>query len=175
MNHRVLVVVCAITLVASAALAQTFTGNITGTVTDPAGAVDPGAVLTVTNLETNESRRLTSNESGLFNFTALPPGRYRFEVERPGFKRFLQEPIELRVQQSLVLLPQLEVGQATQTLEVTGQAPLVDAATSSLSQIVENREVTELPLNGRNTLALVSLTPGVRTPGQFLQNQATRR
>jgi len=71
---------CASAIFATLAIAQTFTGTITGTVTDPAGAVVPGAVLTVTNLETNESRRLTSNEAGLFNFTALPPGRYRFEV-----------------------------------------------------------------------------------------------
>src|SRR5215472_8860468 len=103
---------CASALFATLAFAQTFTGTITGTVTDPAGAVVPGAVLTVTNLETNESRRLTSNEAGLFNFTALPPGRYRFEVERPGFKRFVQEPVELRVQQSVTLSPALEVGQS---------------------------------------------------------------
>jgi hypothetical protein len=165
---------CASALFATLAIAQTFTGTITGTVTDPAGAVVPGAVLTVTNLETNESRRLTSNEAGLFNFTALSPGRYRFEVERPGFKRFVQEPVELRVQQSVTLSPALEVGQSTQTVEVTGQVPLIDVATSSLSQIVENRQVTELPLNGRNTLALVALTPGIRTHGQFLQNSATR-
>src|SRR5215471_18973123 len=165
---------CVSALAATFALAQTFTGNITGAVSDPAGAIVPGAVLTVTNLETNESRRLLSNEAGLFNFTALPPGRYRFEVERAGFKRFVEEPIELRVQQSVTLTASLEVGQATQTVEVTGQVALVDAATSSLSQIVENRQVTELPLNGRNTLALVALTPGIRTHGQFLQNSATR-
>ena len=169
-----LVPVCASTFLAAAAMAQTFTGTITGTVTDPAGAVVPGAVLTVTNLETNDSRRVTSGEAGIFNFTALPPGRYRLEVERPGFKRFVQEPIELRVQQSVALSPSLEVGQANQTVEVTGQVPLIDAATSSLSQVVENRQVTELPLNGRNTLALVALTPGIRTHGQFLQNSATR-
>src|SRR5690348_9062250 len=77
---------CTVTLFVAIAFAQTFTGTITGTVTDPAGAVVPGAVLTVTNLETNESRRLTSSEAGIFSFTALPPGRYRFEVERAGFK-----------------------------------------------------------------------------------------
>src|SRR5215472_10008833 len=165
---------CVSALAATFALAQTFTGNITGAVSDPAGAIVPGAVLTVTNLETNESRRLLSNEAGLFNFTALPPGRYRLEVERPGFKRFVQEPVELRVQQSVTLSPSLEVGQSNQTVEVTGQVPLIDAATSSLSQVVENRQVTELPLNGRNTLALVALTPGIRTHGQFLQNSATR-
>ncbi|HYM09108.1 MAG TPA: carboxypeptidase regulatory-like domain-containing protein, partial [Bryobacterales bacterium] len=101
-------------------------------------------------------------------------GRYRLELEQPGFKRFVQEPIEVRVQQFVSLNPVLEVGQATQTVEVTGQVALLDSATSSLSQVVENRQVTELPLNGRNTLALAALTPGIRTHGQFLQNTATR-
>jgi len=86
----------------------------------------------------------------------------------------VQEPIEIRVQQFLSLDLALEVNQANQTVEVSGQVALLDAATSSLSQVVENREVTELPLNGRNTLSLVALTPGVRTQGQFLQNTATR-
>jgi hypothetical protein len=95
-------------------------------------------------------------------------------IEHPGFKKLVQEPIEIRVQQFLSLDLALEVGQANQTVEVSGQVALLDAATGSLSQVVENREVTELPLNGRNTLSLVALTPGVRTQGQFLQNTATR-
>jgi hypothetical protein len=160
--------------VAMTAPAQTFTGSITGTVTDPAGAVVPAASLTLTNLDTNEIRKQVSDESGEYTFAAVPPGRYRLTLEHPGFKRFVQEPIEIRVQQFLSLDPALEVGQANQTVEVSGQVALLDAATSSLSQVVENREVTELPLNGRNTLALVALTPGVRTQGQFLQNTATR-
>ncbi len=157
-----------------ASFAQTFTGGITGTVTDPAGAVVPGAVLRLTNLDTNDSREQLSNEAGGYTFTALPPGRYRLALDHPGFKHFVQEPVEVRVQQFVTLNPALEVGQATQTVEVTGQAALLDAATSSLSQVVENRQVTELPLNGRNTLALVALTPGIRAQGQFLQNTATR-
>lgn len=161
-------------VLAVAAAAQTFTGSITGTVTDPAGAIVPAATLSLTNLDTNETRRQASNESGEYTFAAVPPGRYRLVVEQPGFKRFVQEPIEIRVQQFLSLDLALEVGQANQTVEVSGQVALLDSATSSLSQVVENREVTELPLNGRNTLALVSLTPGVRTQGQFLQNTATR-
>ncbi len=134
----------------------------------------PGANLKLTNLDTNFVRQLQSSDVGAFNFTALSPGRYRFEIEHPGFKRYVQEPIEVRVQQFLTLNPKLEVGQETQSIEVTGQAALLDAATSSLSQIVENKQVTELPLNGRNTLALVALTPGIRAQGQFLQNTATR-
>src|SRR5205085_8729155 len=102
------------------------------------------------------------------------PANYRLELEHPGFKRFVQEPVVVRVQQTATINVTLEVGQVTQTLEVTGHADVLDSATSSLSQVVENREVTELPLNGRNTLALVALTPGIRTQPGFLQNTAVR-
>jgi hypothetical protein len=159
---------------ASLILAQTYTGGISGVITDPGGAVVPGASLRLTNLDTNDVRQQSSNDVGAFTFTALTPGRYKLQLEHPGFKRFVEEPIEVRVQQFLTLNPKLEVGQESQSIEVTGQAALLDAATSSLSQVVENRQVTELPLNGRNTLALVALTPGIRAQGQFLQNTATR-
>lgn len=161
-------------VVVSALYAQTQTGGISGTVTDPAGAVVPGATLTLTNLDTNEARSQTSNDLGAFTFPALPPGRYRIEVEQTGFKRFVEGPLEVRVQQFLSVNPALEVGQTSQTVEVTGQVTLLDPSTSSLSHVVENRQVTELPLNGRNTLALVALTPGIRTQGEFTQHVATR-
>src|SRR5215813_2020577 len=153
---------------------QTSTGGLSGTVTDPAGAVIAGARLVLVNLETNENRRGESKEIGYYSFPALPPGRYKIEVEHSGFKRFVQEPIPIQVQQFITLDTRLEVGQSTQTVEVTGQVALLDAQTSSLSQVVENRQVTELPLNGRNTLALVALTPGIRTQGEFTQHVATR-
>jgi len=159
---------------ASTSVAQTSTGSVAGTIADPGGAVIPSAALKLVNLDTNEVRVQNTDDSGAYTFPALPPGRYRLEVEHPGFKRFVQEPIEVRVQQFITLNASLDVGQANQTVEVGGQLILLDAATSSLSQVVENREVTELPLNGRNTLSLVALTPGVRTQGQFLQNSATR-
>src|SRR5262249_29403945 len=124
--------------------------------------------------DANEARQQSTNDLGEFTFTALAPGRYRLTLAHPGFKQFVQEPIEIRVQQFVTLNPKLEVGQESQSVEVTGQAVLLDAATSSVSQVVENRQVTELPLNGRNTLALVALTPGIRAQGQFQQNTATR-
>jgi hypothetical protein len=154
--------------------AQTQTGGISGTVTDPAGAIVPAAVVTITNLETNEARRQPANEAGAFTFAAVRPGRYRLEIEHPGFKKFAESPIEVRVQQFVTISPVLEIGQSTQTVEVTGRVALLDATTSSLSHVVENRQVTELPLNGRNTLALVALTPGIRTQGEFTQHMATR-
>lgn len=161
-------------LIAGALAGQTSTGGISGTVTDPEGSVIAGAQVSVTNLETNEARRSTSNEVGFYSFPALPPARYKIEFEHPGFKRYVQDPIHILVQQFVTWDARLEIGQTTQTVEVTGQAALLDAQTSSLSQVVENKQVTELPLNGRNTLALVALTPGIRTQGEFLHHTATR-
>lgn len=154
--------------------AQTQTGGISGTVSDLSGAVVPGASLSLTNLDTNEPRSYTSNEIGVFTFPAVEPGRYRLEVQHSGFKRFVQGPIEVRVQQFVTVNPVLQIGEAAQSVEVTGEVALLDPATSSLSHVVENRQVNELPLNGRNTLALVELTPGIRSQGQFNQHIATR-
>src|SRR3989442_6523003 len=165
---------CSILVLVCVCCGQTYTGGLTGAVADPAVAFVPAASLKLTNLDTNDARRQTTDGTGEYTFTALPPGRYRLELEHPGFKRFVQEPIEVRVQQFITLNPVLEVGTGTQVVEVSGQVALLDAATSSLSQVVENRQVTELPLNGRNTLALVALTPGIRTHGQFMDNTATR-
>src|SRR5262249_55324289 len=92
------------------AFGQTYTGGLTGAVTDPAGAVVPAASLKLTNLETNDVRQQTTDDTGTYNFTALPPGRYKLELEHPGFKKFVQEPIEVRVQQFITLNPILEVG-----------------------------------------------------------------
>ena len=163
-----------LTFTAAMLISQTTTGIITGLVTDSGGAVIPGSALTLTNLDTNQVRKQATNQTGAYSFPALPPGNYRLELEHPGFKRFVQEPIDVRVQQTVTINVTLEIGQVSQTLEVTGHADVLDSATSSLSQVVENRQVTELPLNGRNTLALVSLTPGIRTQAGFLQNTAVR-
>jgi len=82
---------------ASLILAQTYTGGISGVVTDPGGAVVPGASLRLTNLDTNDVRQQSSNDIGAYTFTALTPGRYKLQLEHPGFKRFVEEPIEVRV------------------------------------------------------------------------------
>ena len=85
--HEASCLVLDILLLTAAARAQTSTGGVSGTVTDPGGAVVPGVKMTITNLDTSEARRLDSNESGSYSFTALPPGRYHFEADRNGFKR----------------------------------------------------------------------------------------
>src|SRR5437763_2613518 len=96
---------CSFLALACICFAQTSTGGLTGAVTDPAGALVPAASLKLTNLDTNDARRQTTDEAGVYTFTALPPGRYKIELEHPGFKRFVQEPIEVRVQQFITLNP----------------------------------------------------------------------
>jgi hypothetical protein len=152
--------------------AQTTTGGISGTVSDAAQAAVPSAHVSITRKDTNEVRTTSTDESGSFEFTAVPPGEYSVQVSQPGFKEAVQN-IELRVQQFAKLDFSLQVGQATEKVVVTGQTQLLDTETSSLGQVVENQEVTQLPLNGRNSLAFVELTPGVRIQNLFGQNLAT--
>ena len=158
--------------VSSFVSAQTFMGGLSGSVKDASGGTIPSARITVTNVATSEVRDATANESGSFVLTALRPGTYRVEVNAAGFKKYLQN-IELRVQQFATVDVALEIGEASQSIEVRDQVPLLDATTSSLSQTVENRQVTELPSNGRNPLAFVSLTPGIRLQAFAGQNLAT--
>src|SRR5437016_1089650 len=132
---RSLLAVCT---VAAGLQAQTTTGSIIGLVTDSGGAIVPNSALTLTNRDTNQTRKQAVNETGAYTFTALPPGNYRLELEHPGFKRFVQEPVVVRVQQTVTANLVLEVGQVNQTIEVAGRPELLDAATSSLSQVVEN-------------------------------------
>ena len=101
---------CSIFMLALACICsgQTYTGGLTGSVSDPAGTLVPSASLKLTNLETNDVRQQTTNDTGVYTFTALPPGRYRLELEHPGFKKFVQEPIEVRVQQFITLNPSLK-------------------------------------------------------------------
>ncbi len=153
--------------------AQTFTGGISGTVKDSSGAIIPGVALKLTNLDTNDQRSQTTNDQGLYTFTALQPGRYRLEADHAGFKKLVQDSIEVRVQQFVAANLVLTVGESSQSVEVAAEATLLDSNTSSLGQVVENRQITQLPLNGRNTLAFVELTPGIRIQGTMGENPAT--
>lgn len=145
----------------SVAWGQTTFGSIAGSVSDPSGALIPGAQVTLTNLATSERRITPSNRDGLYQFVNLLPGRYRIDVEKPGFKHFIREPIVLEVQNSLQINAVLELGAVAQTVKVTAQTPLLQPQTSDLGQVVDRREANELPLNGRNPLNLAALVPSV--------------
>ncbi len=150
--------------------AQTFYGSVVGTVTDATGAVVPDVNVALTNIGTAERRTMKTDAQGNYLFVNLVPGRYRLEMQKDGFKRFAREPITVEVQAAVRIDVTLEVGEVTQTVEVSAETPLMQTENASLGQVVEARKVLEMPLNGRNVLNLVTLVPGVVPQGQSMQN-----
>jgi len=140
--------------------------SLGGTVTDPMGAVVPGAVVRATGLGTSSAHAIRSDAHGLFRFPVLPPGQYEISVESPGFSRFIQHDIELSVGSKVDLEVRLAIGARSDSVVVNGQAPLVEVTRTQFSTTVDSRSVANLPLNGRNFLNFVLLTPGVtEAPG----------
>jgi Carboxypeptidase regulatory-like domain/TonB dependent receptor len=142
--------------------AQTF-GEVTGRVTDPSGAVIPGASITLTNVNTSGVRNVITTEPGTYTFPSIPPGVYRLRTELPGFKTAVSEPFEVQVQQVVRLDVVLQLGQVSDTVEVAATAELLQSETASVGTVIENKIITELPLNGRQYLGLVALSPNVNT------------
>ena len=148
---------------AAAALAQQGTGTISGTVTDPAGALVAGAAIEIRNTGTNAVFRTSTNMQGFYTAPGLAVGGYSVTASMQGFKRVVRSGITLQVDQKAVVDFHLELGAVTESVEVVGQAALVDTSSATVGKVVENRRVQELPLNGRNALALTLLAPGVRS------------
>jgi len=148
------------------ARAQSTYGTLTGSVLDSTGAVVPGATVTLINKSTQEKQVQTSGDSGLYSFVNLNPGEYHLVVEKTGFKHVNRENIVIQVQQTTRLDISLPIGQASETVTVTSDVPLLQAETSSLGQVVEERNADELPLNGRNIFSLVEVAPSVVMQGQ---------
>ncbi|MBV9081387.1 MAG: TonB-dependent receptor, partial [Acidobacteriaceae bacterium] len=136
------------------------TGRIGGTVVDPSGAVIPAASVECRNLETGLSRTVETNNDGIFEFPDLPIGQYRIEVKKQGFRPEQTDQIGLLTGQVLDLKIALRVGDVNQAVEVTAEAPLVQSASSSVQTSVNEQQMQDLPLNGRNPLQLTTLTPG---------------
>jgi len=149
----------AVLLLSVPVLAQTL-GTITGEVKDASGGVVPGATITVTNKATNATRTTTSNDVGLFEVPALPPGAYTVKTELDGFKTTSRD-LELQVQQTVRVDFALELGTISEMATVTGVSPLVETSNATVGTVIENRRIVELPLNGRNYLDLVKLSPNV--------------
>jgi hypothetical protein len=145
--------------------AQTAYGSIAGTVADSSGAAISDAQVTLTNTNTAEKREQQSGTDGLYSFVNLLPGRYRVDVEKTGFKRVSRPEVIVEVGQVVRIDLALQVGEVTQTIEVTGETPQLQSETSSMGQVVEERKANELPLNGRNVFNLVALAPSVVPQG----------
>ncbi len=145
----------------SLAYAQDPYGRITGRVTDSAGALVPGATVRVTNIETGVGATVRTNAEGNYEILSLSPGQYKIEAQADGFKHYSRGPIELRVGDVLGLTIPLEVGAMTESVTVTAEAPLLESATASLGQVIDNRRILDLPLPGGSANYLIQLTPGV--------------
>ncbi|MBI4461068.1 MAG: carboxypeptidase regulatory-like domain-containing protein, partial [Acidobacteria bacterium] len=141
--------------------AQVTTGIISGTVKDSTGAVLPGAKVVVLNDETGFSRTIETNAAGRYSALSLSPGNYRVAGTLEGFQTVVRSGIRLTVGQEAVVDLSLAVGAVTQTVEVTGEAPLVESTTASLGSLVDARAIRALPLNGRSYDQLALLQPGV--------------
>ncbi|MBM3740252.1 MAG: TonB-dependent receptor [Acidobacteria bacterium] len=143
------------------------TAQVTGTVTDSSGAVVALAKVVVTNTATGVGRESTTNDRGNYLVTALLPGRYEVTAEAAGFRHTKRGPVTLAIDQVARVDFDLEVGGVVESVSVQAAGVLLDAATSTIATVVENRQITELPLSGRNPIGLVALTPGVRIQGGF--------
>lgn len=141
--------------------AQTFTGSISGIVTDPSGAGISGTEVTVTDLERNTTLKSTSNESGFYLVSPVPPGKYRISAEKTGFRKFVVDKFPISTQQKASVDIVLQIGQISESVTVSGSAQLLEANTSTLSSVIENKKIIDLPMNGRNVFTLAALSPGV--------------
>jgi hypothetical protein len=147
----------------SARLSAQTAGSVSGHISDPTGAVIPGASATLTNVGTSTSRSTLTTGSGDYTFTAVPPGSYKIEVKHQGFKTEASSTFVLQIQQALRQDFTLEVGQVTESVTIEASGALLQAENATIGTVIENKAVNELPLNGRNYLGLVALSSNVNT------------
>jgi hypothetical protein len=168
--HARLGLLAAFNLISFAASKST----IVGTVHDASGAVVANATVTVKNESTNFSREITTNEEGDYVATSLDPGMYSVTAQASGFKRYVRTGLELRVDQRLRADVSLTIGEVTEQVQVSGQAPLVESETSSIGQVIDREKVNRLPLNGRFFLQLALLSPGANLGGVSTRQSANQ-
>jgi len=152
-------------LCSMSAIGQSTYGSITGSVTDSSGAAISGANVTLTNVRTSQTSAQQTNPDGQYSFVNLIPGEYKIDVEKQGFKHSSMPNIAVQVNQASKIDVTLPVGQVSETVEVTSEIPLLQAETSSLGQVVEQRKANELPLNGRNIFNLITISPAAIAQG----------
>lgn len=152
-------------LASAVALAQSTGGRIVGRVSDPTGASVPGATITLTNEATGVNSTNTSDANGDFSFLQMPVGTYTVTVDRSGFKQDVRKGTVLELNEVLTLNTTLQVGSKSETVNVTGEAPLVDTTSTQLGSVMNDLAVKQLPLNSRDTYQLLQLQPGVQGVG----------
>src|SRR5438552_5591494 len=155
------------------AAAQGTTGSISGFVTDATHAAVPGATVTVRHVETDQKRVVVTDAGGRYRAQALSPGKYELTVELQGFRTTQHSDLSLSVGQDAVVNVQLELGALSERVVVTGEAALVSTHQSSVAALVDEKQIRELPLNGRDFSQLTLLQPGV-TSSPSTQRQVDR-
>jgi len=153
----------AMMIVAPFALAQSTGGRIRGTVMDPSGGAVPAANVTLRNEATGSQRTVQSDASGEYVFLEVPVGTYTVELQLTGFKKYVRKGIPLELNQILTLDIALQLGGATDVVEVTGAPPLVDTTSTQLGAVVGERAISQLPLAQRDAYQLLQLQPGVQS------------
>jgi hypothetical protein len=169
---KLLIVVLAVLVAAGAASAQTFTGAIRGAVKDANGVI-PGVTVELVNEATGVAREVVSNEEGLYNFAAVPPGTYTIKASLTGFKSYEQKGVRLAAQQFATIDVTLEVGALQETITVTGEAPLIDTSTASTGGVINTEQLNTLPSGGRSAFLFAVTVPTVVASGdsQFNRQQ----
>src|SRR5580700_1715488 len=158
--------IAALCLLPSFLLAQVNQARLLGTVTDQSGGVIAGATVTVTDVQKNVSRTLTTDSAGEYVAPNLDPDKYTLRVEAKGFRTFTREGMQLGVGQDARADVTLQTGEQTQTITVTEALPLVETTTATLTATLSTQTINDLPLNGRNYIDLLTLRPGyVNAPG----------
>lgn len=166
-------VICA-SLLCLPLFSQTYTGRILGNVSDQTGAAVAGANVTITDVQRGISRALTTDAAGFYVAPDLSPGTYTVRVEAKGFKSVQRVNIPVEVAKDARIDFGLQTGQVSEVIEVSGEVPLVDATSSTLGGTLTNKEINDLPLNGRNYENLLQLRPGVvRYPGGGFSTTST--
>jgi len=148
--------------------AQEFRATITGRVLDASGAVIPGVTVQAINVDTNEMNAAVSGQAGNYVVPFLRPGTYNLVVEAAGFKKYTREGVVLQVGQTASIDVVLELGAITQEVTVTGKLPMLETSNANRGNVIDQKQVTELPLNSRNPFMLSMLTAGVNYNGAFI-------
>src|SRR4051794_18347487 len=148
----------------SAMTAQSTKAELFGVIRDPGSLPVTGAAVELTNVGTDVKASVRTDAKGAYNFFALPAGTYRIEVTKEGFSVLRRDGLVLRVGDRLSLDLDLKIGDVSQAVEVTAAAPLLQSSRGTASFVVEQQKVVKLPLDGRNFVPLIALSPGVNLP-----------
>lgn len=152
-------------------LAQEYRGTITGTITDPSGAVLPNVEVRLTSRATNNTFRVKSTDTGVYTFTLLEPGHYAVHAEAKGFKAVELPDVQVHTAEAVGLNLKMQLGNVSQTVEVTDQTPLLDTERADAGQIIDNTGIEALPMLGRSPFILARISPGVLLAGQITDTE----